>query len=264
MPSQPSMDSETNPSSEPADIGQLVEQLPQPQFERTIESLEPCVGIEDDPDTIEDALAELDYELLADTAEQLTTALKSIHDPLIRSKSQFIDHLEVAEKNLSLVTTPMFERRDRDDALTLKQATRFALQSYTRTELMRQRAATQAAHRELTKIVASLDSHQPNPDAELESEPTLLRRIYDFLTWFTSTPGHTDSPSSSSNTPANTPDPHSTTKQTPLTQRDNTDTIEPLDANDSDIVWENRSDPDSTSDDSQTGESSPTDPAQND
>lgn len=214
----------------PDDLGQLLENLDRTQLEATIVTLSDCVDLENNPDeTIESQMQHLDYELLDETATHLDHALQHVHDPVLRSKSQFIDRIEVASKNLSLIVEPMLDRRDTEDALTHTQATRFALQTYTPKELIRQRAAIQAAHRALTQVLSYIDSNRAL--LETDPEPTgiidsLKRALHSLLGTDTQYSGGGNAQSSESSVAA---DVENSLEVEPV--------FEPLDADESELVW---------------------------
>lgn len=227
-------DADANPS-DTDDLEQLLDNLDRSKIHAAIDELQPYSSIENDPTVIEESLGELDFELLEETAKQFESALQYVHDPVLRSKSQFVDHLEVASENLFLMTEPMLARRDPDDALTLAQANRFALESYTTNELIRQRGALQSAHRALTQIAFFVDSQK----SVLNSSPKqsgLLDRVIDFLASLgigSTRQSHSDVSSRNS--------------MLSYTQEDTEESeqtgggkmsLEPIDADDDDIVWE--------------------------
>lgn len=226
----PSWDSETTPnpsSTASTELKQVIEHLSQRKLSDTVETLSVCVGISDDPPIIAEHMEDLDYQLLQDTADHLSDALDYVQDSLLRSKHHLIDSISVAIENLRLVTKPLFDRRNEDDALTLTQANRFALQTYTANELVRQNSALTAAHRALNNILSYLSS---NPVRTSSTSPKTSIRT---TNWKEFLLNHLPFNLFSNSTDSSL----NTASQQQLSQSDSSEEPSPLDLDESDIVW---------------------------
>lgn len=229
MPDPSQLNSDTHSTERTHDtsvVTRLGDHLDYTQLQHTRETLDGCVDIENDPSVILSALESIDYELVAATATALDESLDYVHDPVVRSKSKFVDDIEVASQNLSLIADPMLERRTPEDTLSIDQATRFALQSYTANELIRQRAAINAAHQSLTRIMHSLNSTTPLEPPE-NTSTTLHEYLDSVLDLFGIGTFSSRSSSGRSNNSSHQRREDTTVDNSP----------EPLDVDEADLVW---------------------------